>query len=78
VIAYYNEPGMGFVGKWDNGVDDCVEYHGQTSDTVRDYIGEELDDMYAISETMAEYEDFENQEIDLDGGASATNEQVKD
>jgi hypothetical protein len=78
VIAYYNEPGMGFVGKWDNGVDDCVEYHGQTSDTVRDYIGEELDDMYAISESMAEYEDFENQEIDLDGGASATNEQVKD
>ena len=78
VIAYYNEPGMGFVGKWDNGVDDCCEYHGQNSDTVRDYIGAELDDMYAISETMAEYEDFENQEIDLDGGASATNEQVKD
>jgi hypothetical protein len=36
-------------------------------------IGEELDDYFGISEEMAQYEE-ENQEIDLDGGLSATNE----
>ena len=56
VTAYYYEPGMGFVGKWDNGFDDYFEYHGQDSTTVRDYIGEELDDYFGISEQMADYE----------------------
>jgi hypothetical protein len=31
--------------------------------------------MFCISETIAEYEEEENQEIDLDGGLSAINEQ---
>ena len=74
VVAFYYEPGMQFVGKWDNGEDECFEYGGQTSETVRDYIGEEIDDYFGISEEMAQYEDEENQEIDLDGGLSATNE----
>ena len=74
IEAFYYEPGMCFVGKWVDGEDECFEYGGQTSDTVRDYIGEELDDYFGISEEMAQYEDEENQEIDLDGGLSATNE----
>ncbi len=57
VEATYYEPGMAYVGRWDNGVDDCIEFGGETSKTVRDVIGEELDDEYGISETMAEYED---------------------
>jgi hypothetical protein len=61
VEAFYYEPGMQFVGKWDNGSDYCVEYGGQTSETVRDMIGEELDDYFCISESMAEWEE-ENQE----------------
>jgi hypothetical protein len=61
IEAFYYEPGMGFVGKWDNGVDECYEYHGQDSTTVRDYIGAELDDYFGISESMAEWEE-ENQE----------------
>ena len=61
VEAFYYEPGMQFVGKWDNGSDYCVEYGGQTSETVRDMIGEELDDYFAISEQMAQWEE-ENQE----------------
>jgi hypothetical protein len=59
VVAYYYEPGMGFVGKWDNGIDDCYEYGECNSSTVRDYIGEDLDDYFGISESMAEYEDDE-------------------
>jgi hypothetical protein len=63
LVAFYYEPGMQFVGKWDNGSDYCVEYGGQTSETVRDMIGEELDDYFAISENMAEWE-AENAEED--------------
>jgi len=61
VVAFYYEPGMQYVGKWDNGSDDCYEYGGATSETVRDMIGEELDDFFCISEQMADWE-VENEE----------------
>lgn len=66
IKAYYNEPGMCFCGVWEgdmeNGFfDDYCEYSGETSKTVREVVGEELDDYYSISETMAEYES-ENEE----------------
>jgi hypothetical protein len=61
IEAFYYEPGMQYVGKWDNGEDECIEYGGATADTVRDLIGEELDDYFAISESMADWEE-ENQE----------------
>ena len=61
VEAFYYEPGMQFVGKYESGYDDCYEYGGQNSETVRDYIGEELDDYFGISESMVEYEE-ENEE----------------
>lgn len=60
IKAYYNEPGMAFCGVWegneDDFFDDYYEYSGETSETVREVIGAELDDYYSISETMAEYE----------------------
>jgi hypothetical protein len=63
VVAYYYESGMGFVGKWDNGYDDCYNLDGENSRTVRAVIGDELDDYWCISESMAEYE-AENEEAD--------------
>lgn len=62
VLAQYYEPGMGYVGEWDDGVDNCIEYSGETSKTVRDLIGDELDDLYGISESMAQFEDEEDAE----------------
>jgi len=56
VTAYYYEPGMCYVGKWDNGCDDCIEYGGETANTVRAAIGDDLDDYFGISEEMADYE----------------------
>ena len=56
VTLYYYEPGMGFVGKWENGCDEYYEYSGENSKTIRAAIGDELDDMFGISESMAEYE----------------------
>lgn len=61
VTLYYYEPGMGFVGKFEDGIDAYYEYSGENSKTVRAAIGDELDDMFGISESMAEYE-AENEE----------------
>ena len=61
IEAFYYEPGMCFVGKWADGFDDCIEFSGYDSKTVRDAIGDELDDMFNVSESMAEWED-ENEE----------------
>jgi hypothetical protein len=63
VEAFYYEPGMQYVGKWADGVDDCIEYGGYDSTTVREAIGEELDDYFCISESMADWE-AENAEED--------------
>jgi hypothetical protein len=75
IEAKFYEPGMAFVGSYDteNG-EFSIDISGFTSDTVREAIGEELDDYFGISEEKAQYEDEENLEIDLDGGLSATNE----
>lgn len=77
ILAYYYEPGMGFAGKWDNGDDDYYEISGMTSDEVAATLPDDLDECFAISEYMAEWEE-ENQEIDLDGGVSAVNEQDRE
>jgi len=65
VSAYYYEPGMAFVGKWEDGCDECYEYGGETSETVRSAIGDELDDYFGISESMAEYEAENEDEEEL-------------
>jgi hypothetical protein len=81
IKAFYEEPGMAFCGMVtgdEDGFDDeYYEYGGETSETVRDVIGEELDDYFGISEQMADWEaeNEENIDIDLDGGVSAVNEQ---
>ena len=65
VVAYYYEPGMCFVGKWDNGSDECHELSSYSSNTVRNAIGDELDDYFAISESMAEWESENEDEEEL-------------
>ena len=64
VTCYYHESGMAFVGKFEDGIDDYYEYSGENSQSVRDAIGDDLDDFWGISEQMAEYE-AENEEEDL-------------
>lgn len=67
VKAYYNEPGMCFCGVWEgdaeSGFDDnYCEYSGETSKTIREAVGEELDDYFELSDMMAEYEAEEMQD----------------
>ena len=63
VEAAYYEPGMAYVGRWEDGCDDCYDLGGLKSHEVRDAIGEYLDDNFGISETMAEYEAEEQDEF---------------
>ena len=62
VTAYYYEPGMQFVGKWEDGDDEYYEYGGATSDTIREVIGSELDDYFGISEELAQWEEENEQD----------------
>ncbi len=61
IKAYYNEPGMCFcgavTGNEDSFDDEYYEYSGESSETVRDAIGAELDDFWCISENMKEWEE---------------------
>lgn len=56
--AYYYEGGCDFMGCWDNGDDDCYAPSElkSTDDWWNDGIGYELDEMFNITESMAEYE----------------------
>ena len=58
IKAYYYEGGCDFMGCWDNGDDDCYAPSElkSTDDWWNDGIGAELDDMFNITESMAEYE----------------------
>ena len=56
--AWYYEGGCDFMGEWDNGVDDCYapSDYKSTDDFWNDGIGYTLDEMFNITESMAEYE----------------------
>jgi len=58
IKAYYYEGGCDFMGEWDNGNDDCYapSDYKSTDDFWQDGIGSTLDDMFNITESMAEYE----------------------
>jgi len=64
VRAYYYEPGMAFAGIHDENGDECYDIGGYTSESVKDAIPEALDEMFGISETMAEYEAEEEQDAE--------------
>ena len=57
----YHEPGMCFVGRFlveeGSADDEYYEYSDATSTTVRDMIGDDMDDMWNISEDMAQWEE---------------------
>jgi len=58
VKAYYYEGGCDFMGEWDNGSDDCYAPgdYKSTDDFWQDGVGSTLDDLFNITESMAEYE----------------------
>jgi len=62
VRAYYYEPGMAFCGIHDENGDDCYSLEGYTSETIKEAIPEALDEMMGISESMANYEEYNEED----------------
>ena len=62
--AYYYEGGCDFMGVWEDGVDDCYapSDYKSTDDFWQDGIGSTLDDVFNITESMAEYEAEQEEE----------------
>ena len=62
--AYYYEGGCDFMGEWDNGHDDCYapSDYKSDSDFWNDGVGSTLDEMFNITESMAEYEAEQEQD----------------
>ena len=59
VRAYYYEPGMAFAGIYDENGDDCYTLEGYTSETIKEAIPESLDEIMGISESMSNYEEYD-------------------
>ena len=64
IRAYYYEGGCDFMGLWEDGVDDCYapSDYKSTDDFWQDGIGSTLDDVFNITESMAEYEAEQEEE----------------
>ena len=58
VRAFYYEGGCDFMGEWNDGVDDCYapSDYKSTDDFWQDGVGSTIDDLFNITESMAEYE----------------------
>jgi len=57
--AYYYEGGCDFMGVWEDGADECVcpSDYKSDDDYWKDGLGFELDEMFNLTESMAEYEE---------------------
>ena len=64
IRAYYYEGGCDFMGLWEDGVDDCYAPSDYKSDDDfwQDGVGSTLDDVFNITESMAEYEAEQEEE----------------
>ena len=62
VRLYYYEPGMCFAGIYDENGDDYYDLSDMNSEQVKEELPEVLDEMFGISECMAEYEAEEAEE----------------
>jgi hypothetical protein len=65
VRLYYYEPGMCFAGIYDDNGDDFYELNDMNSTEVADTLPSELDEMFGISECMAEYEEENKDELEV-------------
>jgi len=66
IKAYYYEGGCDFAGVWEDGADECISPSDYKSDDEfwNDGLGFELDEMFNITESMAEYEAEEETEAE--------------
>lgn len=63
VYATYYEPGSAFAGIFEDGHDDYYDLSGMDSGDVQQQLPQELDDAFGISESMAEWEAENEDEV---------------
>jgi hypothetical protein len=63
VYATYYEPGCAFAGIFEDGVDDYYDLSNMDSGDVQQQLPPDLDDSFGISESMAEYEAENEDEV---------------
>jgi hypothetical protein len=63
VYATYYEPGSAFAGVFEDGYDDYYDLSGMDSGDVQQQLPQELDEAFGISESMAEYEAENEDEV---------------
>ena len=63
VYATYYEPGSAFAGIYEDGNDDYYDLSSMDSGDVKQQLPQELDDTFGISESMAEYEAENEDEV---------------
>lgn len=77
VDAYYYEPGMAFCGHYANGIDDYHEIP-HTADEAEKVIPREIDEMFAIVESMSMWEEDEDSDMgEQADGNDETNQESK-
>jgi hypothetical protein len=62
VDAMYYEPGVNFCGQYYDGSDETFELNDLSSEEVRDQLPSELDEMFGISDQIAEWEAEQEEE----------------
>lgn len=60
VEGYYYEPGMNFVGKWDENGDDCYEIP-DTVEAIEEYIPSDIEQCFNLIENLIQWQE-ENQD----------------
>ena len=63
VYATYYEPGCAFAGIFEGGLDDYYDLSNMDSGDVQQQLPPELDDSFGISESMAEFESEQEDEV---------------
>lgn len=63
VYATYYEPGCAFAGVFEDGMDDYYDLSNMDSGDVQQQLPQELDEAFGISESMAEYEAEQEDEV---------------
>ena len=63
ISGYYYEPGMAFCGHWEDGIDDYHEYGDMKGKDIREHIGEEIDDVFGISEQVMHWEEEDKDDL---------------
>lgn len=57
IYSTYIEEGMGFVGEYSEGIDECYDYSDATSETIHDFVPVHLDEEYGIGDNLRMWEE---------------------